>query len=101
MEVSELGQVFIIKGWHDNKTKKMWDLETIKRLNNQTSKKATITKRTFIKVADILKQAKLEHQNKQASINEIYRDLTFDLADYFEGQNPRFDRERFLNAVKI
>jgi len=79
----------------------MWDLETIKRLNKQEIRRSAITKKTFIKVADILKQAKLEHQNKKATLNEIYRDLTFDLADYFEGQNPCFDRQRFLEASNI
>lgn len=51
-----------------------------------------MTKKHFIAIAAILKENHSPGQSSHA--------VAAKLADYFETENPLFDRERFLAAVK-
>ena len=50
-----------------------------------------ITKKHYIKIAEIL------NRNRIKIYQFCY--IVDDLADYFESDNPNFDRDRFIEAV--
>lgn len=63
-----------------------------------------MTKRHFEAIARMLRE-RVEFPDGTIDFDSGYRMATrhiaFDLADYFEEQNPRFDRQRFLTACGI
>ncbi len=54
-----------------------------------------LTRKVFEAQAAIIK----EHLPKVG--REFSHEMASDLADYFERENPRFDRERFLEACGL
>lgn len=63
-----------------------------------------MTKKHFEAIAALFANANLsvvdEHGNPQAA-DIVMADLCHDTADYFETENPRFDRDRFLAACGL
>ena len=60
------------------------------------------TKKHYKTIAEIIN----ETTDESVSIGVIYpkidkRKFVFELADYFEQDNPQFDRERFIKACDI
>ena len=63
-----------------------------------------MARKHFIAIAALLADANLavvdEHGNPQAA-DIVMCDLTHALADYFQSENPNFDRERFIKACGL
>ena len=62
------------------------------------------TKKHFEKIAEIIKKipVKLEIECEDIPIAEKTRNLIAnDLADWFQSENPKFNRERFLKACDL
>jgi len=58
-----------------------------------------VTKKDFKAIAEIIKN-KTSHVNPQLLFIPTI-DLARKLADYFATQNPRFDRQKFLDACGL
>ena len=58
-----------------------------------------MTKKQFEAVAKILGKRLAEKQNAPIGEYEVVEVLALDLAKYFSTENPRFDEDRFLEAV--
>lgn len=58
-----------------------------------------MTKKQFEAVAKILGKRLAEKQRAPIGEYEVVEVLALDFAKYFAEQNPRFDEERFLEAV--
>ncbi len=67
-----------------------------------------LSRKHYIKVAEILNWRIKSTRNNTASdgleitnkIIDVIHTTTNDLAEYFQEDNPNFDRQRFLNAVQ-
>ncbi len=57
----------------------------------------SVSKKDFVAIAAILKEARKEQRNGAFSVFILDR-LETRLADYFEAENGMFDRVRFFNA---
>jgi len=55
-----------------------------------------MTKKDFVAIAEIIK--KNSSKVYGATFTDVTREVVNDLADYFEAQNPNFDRDRFIKA---
>ncbi len=57
-----------------------------------------MSKRNFIDLADRLKvlERRLKYLNEDVMVMDLYRDM---LADFCQAQNPRFDRQRWLDYI--
>jgi len=58
-----------------------------------------MTKKQFTAIANILGKRLAEKQHAPIGEYEAVEVLALDLAKYFAEQNPRFDEDRFLEAV--
>jgi len=58
-----------------------------------------MTKKHYEAIAEVINDV-IRPYDERAVQNLVY-DVTNDLADYFESDNPRFDRDRFLTACGI
>lgn len=58
-----------------------------------------MTKKQFTAIAHILGKRLAEKQHAPIGEYEVVEVLALDLAKYFAEQNPRFDEDRFLEAV--
>jgi len=58
-----------------------------------------MTKKQFTAIANILGKRLAEKQHAPIGEYEAVEVLAFDLAKYFLTENPRFDEDRFLEAV--
>lgn len=60
------------------------------------------TRKHYKAIAEIIKKRLNLNQGTRHTPRFLYADeVADDLADYFAGDNPRFDRERFLTACGI
>ena len=57
------------------------------------------TKQHFEAIADIIKSAQTKYRGCTA--NELYNYIAEDFADYLEGQNERFNRDKFYQACGL
>ena len=60
-----------------------------------------MTKREYIAVAAILNTHGKASTVSQSSANERVEGIAHDLADLFQKDNPRFDRDRFSIAAGV
>lgn len=58
-----------------------------------------MTKKQFTAIASILNKRLAEKNKAPIGEYEVVEVLALDLAKYFAEQNPRFDEDRFLEAV--
>lgn len=50
-------------------------------------------------VANILNTSKLTYGGDVSPADSVIEDIAVALADHFEADNPRFDRQRFMTAA--
>lgn len=58
------------------------------------------TKKVFMAVADCIAKSRCDNcaHDVESGINQGCQDIAYRLADYFEQDNLRFNRQRFLDA---
>lgn len=52
-----------------------------------------LTRKHYKKIAEIL------DTNQNKAFGHLSRDVIYDLADYFKKDNPKFNRDKFIEAV--
>ena len=60
-----------------------------------------MNKKDYTAIAEIIDGNKQTSDDESWDFAHLNKDLVFELADYFQKENPRFDRERFLKACGV
>ena len=61
-----------------------------------------LTRKVFEQVAaSVKKSVDKADKTKDLTLRDFVYDMAMELADYFEKENPRFDRDRFFNACGL
>ena len=61
-----------------------------------------LTRKVFEQVAgSVKKSVDKAGETKDLKLRDFAYDMAMELADYFEKENPRFDRDRFFNACGL
>lgn len=60
-----------------------------------------MTKKHFEAIAALLANANLAVVDERGGADIVMRDLCDSMADYFDSENPRFDRDKFLTACGL
>ena len=61
-----------------------------------------LTRKVFEQVAaSVKKSVDKADKTKELKLRDFAYDRAMELADYFEKENPRFDRDRFFNACGL
>ena len=60
-----------------------------------------LTRKDFKAVAEIIETERDVWECKNSTARSALAQIARDLADYFATQNPRFDRQKFLNACGL
>ncbi len=61
-----------------------------------------LTRKVFEQVAaSVKKSVDKAGETKDLKLRDFAYDMAVELADYFEKENPRFDRDRFFNACGL
>ena len=60
-----------------------------------------VTKKDFRAIAEIIEHNTVSPVNPAYNDNVFKTSLAEDLADYFTTQNPKFNRQKFLNACGL
>ena len=61
-----------------------------------------LTRKVFEQVAgSVKKSVDKARETKDLKLRHFAYDMAMELADYFEKENPRFDRDRFFNACGL
>ena len=61
-----------------------------------------LTRRVFEQVAaSVKKSVDKAGETKDLKLRDFAYDMAVELADYFQKENPRFDRDRFFNACGL
>jgi hypothetical protein len=59
-----------------------------------------MTRKDYVVAAEILNEKMYALGNSKAVLKDVIEDIASDFADYFAEDNPKFDRVRFMQAVK-
>jgi hypothetical protein len=59
-----------------------------------------MTRKDYVVTAEILNDKLYALGNSSVVLRDVVEEIAKDFADYFEEDNPRFNRERFMQAVK-
>ena len=61
-----------------------------------------LTRKVFEQVAaSVKKSVDKAGETKDLKLRDFAYDMAVELADYFQKENPRFDRDRFFNACGL
>ena len=61
-----------------------------------------LTRKVFEQVAgSVKKSVDKAGETKDLKLRDFAYDMAVELADYFQKENPRFDRDRFLDACGL
>ena len=61
-----------------------------------------LTRKVFEQVAaSVKKSVDKADKTKDLKLRDFAYDMAVELADYFQKENPRFDRDRFFNACGL
>ena len=59
-----------------------------------------MTRKDYVVTAEILNDKLYALGNSSVVLRDVVEEIAKDFADYFEEDNERFNRERFMQAVK-